>query len=157
MPIIIRHMNTKQDVEDFLSSKTIGVVGLSRDLASFSVMASRQLKAGGYSLVGITPTAAEIDGIPCHPTLKDLPAKPDGLVFFTQPAVTEQVIRQAAELGIRHNWIQVGAENKAVVEYCAAQDLPAVTGKCIMMFAEPVKSIHSFHRWVTKVTGGLPK
>lgn len=150
-------MNSKQDVEDFLASKTIGVVGLSRDLASFSVMASRQLKAGGYQLVGITPAAAEIDGIKCHTKLADLPSKPDGLIFFTQPSVTETVVQEAKALGIKHVWIQMGAENQAVKEYCATNEMAAVTGQCIMMHAQPVKSFHGFHRWINKVTGQLPK
>lgn len=157
MPIIFRYMNTRQDIEDFLASKSIAVVGLSRDLASFSVMASRHLRTGNYELVGINPAANEIDGIACHASMADLKTKPDGVLFFSQPEVTAQVLEQTVALGINHVWIQQGAENQAVVDYCAAQDLAAVTGRCIMMFAEPVKGFHGFHRWVSKVTGGLPR
>jgi hypothetical protein len=31
-----------------------------------------------------------------------------------------------------------------------------VQKECILMFAEPVKSIHGIHRWIWKVLGKLP-
>jgi predicted CoA-binding protein len=35
--------------------------------------------------------------------------------------------------------------------------LIAVSGQCIYMFAEPVSSLHAFHRWFWRLFGKLPK
>jgi len=75
----------------------------------------------------------------------------------TGPAHTEQVVRDAAAAGVRRVWIQQGAQSDAAVRFCAGNGLSAVTRQCILMFAEPVSSIHAFHRWVKKLFGGMPR
>ena len=150
-------MNTKQDVEDFLASKSVAVVGVSRDSISMSVAAYRQLKTGGYQVLAVNPNAQTIEGDTAYATLSALPKKPDGAIFFTQPAQTLNALKEAKQLGIRHVWIQQGAESPEVIKYCQENELAAVTKQCIMMFAPPVASFHAFHRGIKRFFGGLPK
>ncbi len=79
------------------------------------------------------------------------------MLVFTSPAHTEQVVRDAVAAGIRRIWIQQGAQSDAAVRFCTDNKLPAVTKECIMMYVEPVKSIHAFHRGVKKLFGGMPR
>ena len=67
------------------------------------------------------------------------------------------MVREVAEAGIKHLWIQQGAESDAAIEYCREHEINVVHGECILMFAEPVGSIHRFHRWLWGVFGKLPK
>ncbi len=150
-------MNSMKDIQAFLAEKTLAVAGLSRDDKSMSAAAFKELKAKGYTLYAVNPNADSIRGETCYPSLAALPAKVGGVLVFTAPAHTERVVRDAAAAGIRRIWIQQGAQSEAAVRFCADNKLPAVTKQCILMYLEPVTSIHAFHRWVKKLFGGMPK
>ncbi len=149
-------MNTKQDIQDFLSQKSLAVVGLSRDPKAGSAGMARELRSKGYRLIPVNPNAAEIGGEKCYPSMAAVPEKVGGALFFTPPAATEKAVREAVDAGVRRIWIQQGAQSPEAIAFCKEKGLPAVTGQCVLMFAEPVTSIHSFHRWVKKLFGGLP-
>lgn len=150
-------MNTKQDIDGFLQQKTIAAVGYSRDPKSFSAMAGKELKAKGYRLIPVNPKAESIEGEKCYPSVATISEKVGAAIFFTSPAETEKVLREAASAGIRKVWIQQGAQSEGAVRFCRENNLEAVTGKCIMMFAEPVASFHAFHRWIAKLFGQVPR
>jgi hypothetical protein len=150
-------MNTKQEIQDFLAQKTLAMAGLSRDEKSFSASVNKELKAKGYRVLPVNPNAQSIAGEKCYPSLAALPEKVGGVVVFTPPAQTEKIVREAAEQGIRRVWLQRGAESGAALAAGREKGLSVVSGKCILMFAEPVGSIHGVHRWFAKVFGQLPK
>ena len=150
-------MNTKEEIQGFLAQKTLAVAGMSRDEKSFSANVSKELKAKGYRLLPVNPNAKEIGGEPCYPGLSALPEKVGGVLVFTRPEHTEQIVRDAVAAGIGHVWIQQGAQSVAALAVCRDKGLSAVSGKCILMFAEPVGSFHSVHRWFAKVFGQVPR
>lgn len=149
-------MNTKQDVQGFVSQKTIAMAGLSRDAKAMSASMKKELESKGYRILAVNPNAASIGGEPCYPNLASLPEKVGGVLIATPASQSEQVVRDAAAQGIRHVWLQSGAHSKAAEAACNEQGLSAVSGKCILMFAEPVTSVHGVHRWFAKVFGQLP-
>jgi uncharacterized protein len=150
-------MNTKQDIQDFLAQKTLAIVGLSRDEKSMSADVNRELKARGYRMLPVNPNAESIGGEKCFPSLAALKEKVGGVLVFTAPAQSEKVVADAAAQGITRVWLQQGAQSEAALALCREKGLQAVSGRCIMMFAEPVGSIHGVHRWFAKVFGTLPK
>ncbi len=150
-------MNSAQDVQGFVAQKTIAMAGLSRDPKSFSSTVFRELANRGYRLLPVNPRAESINGVTCYPSLSALPEKVGGVLVFTPPAQTEAVVREAAKLGIQRLWIQQGAQSPEALELCRSKGLAAVSGQCILMFAEPVGSFHGVHRWFAKVFGMLPK
>lgn len=144
-------------VKNFLAQKTLAVVGLSRSGDAFSNMVYKDLKSKGYRLFAVNPNAESIQGEKCYPNLSALPEKVGGVLLFTQPAVTEQVVKDAAAAGIRNIWIQQGAESAGALQFCEQNQLAAVSGHCIMMFAEPVAFLHRPHRWILGLLGKLPR
>lgn len=52
--------------------------------------------------------------------------------------------------------MQQGSESKNAIDLCVKNGINVIAGECIMMYAEPVKSIHSFHRWINKLVGRYP-
>jgi len=150
-------MNTKQDIQDFVSQKTIAMAGMSRDPKAMSASMRKELESKSYRILAVNPFATSIGGAPCYPDLASLPEKVGGVLVVTQPAQSEKIVRDAAAQGISRVWIQLGAQSPAAEAACREKGLSAVCGKCIMMFAEPVTSIHSVHRWFAKVFGQLPK
>jgi predicted CoA-binding protein len=65
------------------------------------------------------------------------------------------VLLQAAASNIQNVWLQQGAESPAALKTGKELGLSLVSGKCILMYAEPVQSFHKFHRVVAKIFGQL--
>ena len=147
-------MNNKETIEDFISQRSLAVVGVSRGGKGFGNMAMRELKARGYTLYPIHPSAETLEGEACYPNLGALPEKVGGVLVVVPPAQTEQVVQDAHVAGITRVWMQQGAESDAAIRYCEQNGMQAVHGKCIMMFANP-QSFHKFHHWVNTLFGKL--
>jgi uncharacterized protein len=150
-------MSVKQDIQDFVSQKTLALAGASRNEKAFSSMVKRELTAKGYTLLPVNPHADTVGGERCYPSLSALPQNVGGVLVCTSPADTESVVRDAAAQGIELVWIQQGAQSPAALALAGEKGLRVISGKCIMMYAEPVGSIHGMHRWFAKIFGQLPK
>jgi len=79
----------------------------------------------------------------------------DGVLMCVPPKRTVEVLREAAEAGIRNVWMQQGSESADAVRLGQELGLQVVSGKCILMYAPPVRSFHGFHRFVMKLIGQL--
>lgn len=150
-------MNARQDVEAFVAQKTLAIVGMSRAPQSFGFGAAKELTAKGYRLFLVNPNAPDIQGERCYPSVAAIPEEVGGALFLTPPGATEQAVREAVAAGVTHLWIQQGAESKEALAFCEEKGLSAVSGHCILMFAEPVGSFHGAHRFFKGLFGGLPK
>jgi predicted CoA-binding protein len=150
-------MTSKTTVDGILGQKTMAVVGVSRGGRKFGNMIMKDLKGKGYRVFPVNPHAEMIDGERCYPSLKDLPERPGAVITVVPPAVTEAVVQEAKAAGIKRVWMQQGSESDEAIRFCNENGIEAVHGECILMFAEPVSSIHRFHRWVWKLFGKLPR
>jgi predicted CoA-binding protein len=144
-------------IDDFVAQKTLAVVGVSRQGKKFGNVAYRELKAKGYRVFPVHPAAESIDGDRCYPDLRSIPERLDGVLVVLPPARTEQVVEEAIQAGVPRLWMQQGAESAAAVRRCREAGVQVVHGQCILMFAEPVGSIHVVHHWLWRVLGKLPK
>ena len=149
-------MTSRAAVEGFLAQKDLAVVGVSRSGKKFGNAAYRELKEKGYNLFPIHPEADELEGDKCYPSFQDLPALVGGALIILPPEQTEKVVREAAGAGIKRVWMQQGAESSEALGFCSENGIEAVSGECILMFAEPSKFYHRIHRWVWKLAGKLP-
>jgi predicted CoA-binding protein len=148
-------------VQDFLSQRRIAVAGVSRGSGQAANAVYKKLKGSGYQVFGVNPNADAVEGDPCYPDLKSIPGGVDGVVVATHPDVTERIVRECAELGIRRVWIHrsfgTGSVSEAAVQACRERGLSVIAGGCPLMFCEPVDFGHRCMRWVLGWTGGLPK
>ncbi len=142
-------------IEQFVSSKRIAVVGMSRSGKKFGNMAAKELKAKGYEIYPVHPDAVEIDGFTCSPNLQSLTGKIDGVWISIPPKNVSPVLEEAAQIGLKNIWLQQGAWSSEVQQTIDQLNLPVVSKKCIMMYAPPVKSVHKFHRTIVGIFGGL--
>ena len=149
-------MATKKAVEDFLNCKTLAIVGVSRSGKKFGNSVFRDLKEKGYEVFPVNPEAETLEGVRCYPKISSIENSPDGAVLITPPEQTEKVVQDALAAGVKHIWMQQGAESIKAIELAENGGASVVSGECIMMFADPVKSVHRFHRWVWNLFGRLP-
>jgi uncharacterized protein len=150
-------MATKAQIEDFMAQRQLAVVGVSRDPRKFGSAVYKELKSKGYTVYAINPNTAEVDGDKCYATLADLPGPVGGVICTTRPAVSEQIVHQAAAAGIQRVWLQQGSESKAAVEFCKQNGIEVVYGECIFMFQPNAMWMHRTHRFVRELFGGGPK
>jgi uncharacterized protein len=149
-------MASQASIDEFLAHKTLAIAGVKRDGKGFGNSVLKDLTGKGYEVLPVHPNAEQVAGIPCSPSLAELPMQVGGVVLVVPPEQTEKLVRQAKEAGIQRVWMQQGAESPQAIAYCADNGIDAVHGECIMMFAQP-KGIHRFHRWLWGVLGKLPK
>lgn len=142
-------------IDNFVSSKRIAVIGMSRSGKKFGNMAAKELKSKGYEIFPVHPEAAEIDGFTCSPDLQSLTGKVDGVWISIPPKNVPPILEEAAEIGLKNIWLQQGAWSAEVQQTIDRLNLPVVSKKCIMMYAPPVKSVHKFHRTIKGIFGGL--
>jgi hypothetical protein len=150
-------MVTKAMIDDFISQPSLAIVGVSRKGNKFGNNAFKELKAKGYKLYLVHPSAEIIEGQQSYPSLKALPQAVGGVLVVVPPAQAEKVVREAHESGIKRVWLQQGAESQAAIQYGEQNGMSVVYGKCILMFAQPIRFFHKPHRWVMGVLGKLPK
>jgi uncharacterized protein len=112
-------------------SRTIAVVGASRDPDKTAHAVPRQILRHGWHVIPVNPYATEIWGEPCYPTLADIPGPVDLVNVFRPSADTPEVARQAVAIGAKALWLQQGiasAESRAIAE---AAGLDYVEDYCI--------------------------
>ena len=149
-------MTTMAGVTEFLKQKTLAVIGVSRSGKKFSNTIYKELKTKGYHLIPVNPRVDMIDGEPCFPDIQSIPLKVEGVVIVVPPNQTEQAVKDAAAAGIKHVWIQQGAESPGAIDFCKNNGINVIHNHCILMFADPSLP-HKCHRFVWKVLGKLPK
>ena len=154
-------LNTK--VHDFLAQKRIAVAGVSRDNShhSASNLIYRRLKSIGHDVFAVNPYMQTFDGDRCYPDVSSSPGGVDGVVIVTRPDVTERVVHQCSEAGVRRVWMhqslgQGSSVSPAAAEYCHQHDISVIAGACPMMYGDGVDFGHTCMRWILKLKGGLP-
>ena len=150
-------MTSRKAVDDFFSQTSLAIAGVSRKGKKFGNMAFKELKSKGYDVYVVHPEAETIDGEKCYHDFKSLPKQVGGAVIVLPPAETEKAVKQVHDAGIKRVWMQQGAASSEAIKYCNENHMNVIHGECIMMFAEPVDSLHKFHRWIWKVIRKYPK
>jgi predicted CoA-binding protein len=153
----------KQAAKDFLSLKKIAVAGVSRTKENAANLIYRKFRTEGYKVFAVNPNATTVEGDICYPNLKTIPEKPEGVVIVTKPEVTNEIVKECAELGIKNVWMHKGIDSKTAsvseeaVKFCHENGITVIPGGCPMMYINNADMGHRFMRWMKNLSGGLPK
>src|SRR5256885_15710176 len=98
-------MTVMERIQDFLGQKRFAIVGVSQSPKDFSRALFREFRERGYDPVPVNPAAREIEGQPCFPCLQEIQPPVDAVLLMTSPAVTDTVVRDCAEAGIKLVWM----------------------------------------------------
>lgn len=150
-------MVSKEAIDKFLHQKILAVVGISRSGKKFGDSVYKELKSKGYKLYPIHPEMKTYDGKACYPSLSTLPEKVGGVFITVAPEKTEEIAKEAKNLGIDNIWIQQKSESAQAISFCNQNGLNLIYNECILMYANPVGFPHSLHRFIWKVIGKIPK
>jgi predicted CoA-binding protein len=149
-------MTTLKQINEFLDSQPIALVGASRNPKKFGYTAFKELKEKGMKIIPVNPQAVEILGEKSYPGVKMLPPEVQSIIVFTKKDKTASVIRDAKEKGIKQIWIQQMSDSKEALDELKDSGINVITGQCILMHFKP-HSIHKFHGSLKKFFGNFPK
>jgi predicted CoA-binding protein len=143
------------NIENFVSIEEIAILGASPSGKKFGNTIYRELKKKGYRVVPVHPTADTIEGDKAHKDLKSLPNNIEAAVIAIAPDKAFNIVDDASRGGIKRIWFQSGANFSKAAEKAKSAGIDVVTGKCILMYAQPVKGVHAVHRFLARLFGRL--
>lgn len=127
--------NTESNnTESFLAAKSFAVAGASNRRQKYGNMVFRALLSAGRQVYPLNPAQTEIEGQPAYAKIEDLPVVPEAVSIITPPAVTRQIVADAIAAGVRHVWMQPGAEDAEASESARRAGLNVIDdGSCILV------------------------
>jgi predicted CoA-binding protein len=142
-------MKLNELVNIFLAQKKIAVVGVSdrRETGCNSIYS--KFKHSGYKVFPVNPRLTTFEGQTCYPDLRSISEKPDAVFILANPSVTEQLVQECVELGIRHVWMHcmmgtrpglaagMSSVSSKAVELCRANGIAVIPGSCPNQFLKP--------------------
>ncbi len=141
----------EQAVSVFIQCKNLALIGVSKTKGKFGNYAYKELTLLGYKVFAVHPTEKEIEGIPCSPNLSSIKEKVDGVFVSASSKYIPSILNEISSAGLKNVWLQQGCESPEAIDRANKLRLNLVAKKCILMYAEPVKSFHKFHRIITKL------
>jgi len=136
-------------VQDFLAQPKIAVVGVSDKRDTGCNLAYHKFLESGYRVSIVNPHITTFEGAPCYPDLASIPEKPDGVFILANPQVTEQIVRQCIELGIKRVWMHcmmgtkpglaanMTSVSQEAVRMCNENGITVIPGSCPNQFLKP--------------------
>ena len=136
-------------VQDFLAQKKIAVVGVSDKRETGCNLGYRKFKEAGYMVSAVNPRLTSFEGDPCYPDLKSIPEKPDAVFILANPKVTEQIVQQCVDLGVKHVWMHclmgtkpglaanMTSVSPEAVTMCKENGITVIPGSCPNQFLKP--------------------
>lgn len=121
----------------FLACRRFAVVGASNDPAKFGGRVLAAYRRHGRVAFAVNPRERLLQGEPCYPSLAALPERVEAISIVTPPAVTERIVDEAADAGVRFAWMQPGAESAKAIATAKARGLVVIAGgPCLLIEIE---------------------
>ena len=157
-------MKLNELVQDFLAQKKIAVVGVSDKRDTGCNLGYKKFKESGYQVYAVNPRIDKFEGDPCYPDLKSIPEKVDAVFILASPKVTDQIVNQCVELGVKHVWMHcmmgtkpglaagMTSVSQEAVKMCKANGIAVIPGTCPNQFLKPDFS-HRMMRGLWRAVG----
>lgn len=153
-------------VESFLAQKKVAIVGVSDKRETGCNLAYTRFKENGYTVYAVNPRISAFHGDPCYADLKSIPEKVDAVFILASPKVTDEIVQQCVDLGIKHVWMHCMMGTKpglvsgmtsvspAAVEMCKVNGIAVIPGTCPNQFLKP-DFAHGMMRGMWRLFGFL--
>jgi uncharacterized protein len=127
-------LSETERIQAFLAAGPFAVVGASTDRSKYGNKVLRCYQQHGRKAYPINPKAPEVEGEKAYPSLAALPEKVQAISVITPPAATEQVVREAHRAGVKHVWMQPGAESDEAVRTAESLGMNVIAdGPCLLV------------------------
>lgn len=121
-----------ETIADLLKqAKSIAVYGCSPKADRTSHQITAFLIEKGYQVYPVHPQAVSILGRKCYAKLADIPVHIDIVDVFRKADFTEEVARQAVEIGAGALWLQLGIVNEKSFRIAEEGGVLPIMDRCI--------------------------
>jgi len=117
-------------------AKVVAVIGASSNRRRYGNKAVRAFSHKGFTVVPVTPSEAEVEGLKTYPTVLDVPGAIDMATFYVRPAIGLLVIDQVARKGIGEVWLNPGAGSEELERKAASLGIRTVAACSILGIGE---------------------
>ena len=127
-------MNTISELRRILATcKTIAVMGLSPQWHRPSFFAAKYMQGHGYKIIPVNPTATEILGERCYPSLTAAAAdhRIELVDCFRKSQDIPPIADEAIAIGARCLWMQIGVIHEGAGAKARAAGLEVVMDRCV--------------------------
>ena len=127
-------MPLENEIAEILKeSKTIAVVGMSKNPEKAAHRIPRYLQSVGYKIIPVNPTADKILGEKAYNSLEEIPIPVDIVDVFRPSEHTPTVVRSAMKLKPKLIWLQLGISNEESKSLTLENGIAYVENKCLMV------------------------
>jgi predicted CoA-binding protein len=118
----------------FFQSPAYAVVGASSNRQKYGNKVLRCYQQHNKQVYPVNPVEKFIEELPVIASLSDLPEIVHSISIITPPPITEQLVAEAIQKGIKNIWIQPGAESNKAIQDCKAHNINIIAnGPCILV------------------------
>jgi predicted CoA-binding protein len=114
-----------------LRERRIAVIGMSANELRPSHYVGYYMKRHGYEVIPVNPRETRILGLPCFPSLAEVPGEVGVVDVFREPAAVPEIARQAVAKGARFLWLQFGVISEEGVRIALDGGMQVVVDRCI--------------------------
>jgi uncharacterized protein len=111
-------------------SRTVAVVGLSRNPGKAAHAVPAGLRAAGFRIIPVNPHATELLGETAYARLEDVPAPVDLVVVFRPAQEAPDIARRAVAVGAKALWLQTGIRSDEARSIAEGAGLGYVEDRC---------------------------
>jgi hypothetical protein len=116
-----------------IQEKEIAVVGVSENVEKYGFKIFKDLLENGYKVKGVNPKDGEILVRKIYKNLKELGTVPDLVITVVPPEITEQIVDECKEIGVKEIWMQPGSESENAVKKAKEYGISVIYNACFMV------------------------
>ena len=123
--------SAKERLQILADARSVALVGVSPNPLRASNFVATYLIRTGLDIYPVNPTATEVLGLRCYPTLADLPEVPDIVDIFRAPDAIPGVVDEAIAVGAKAVWFQLGLRHDGAARTALDAGLRVVQDRCL--------------------------
>lgn len=112
---------------------TYAVIGASNNTEKYGYKVFVDLLSAGYKVFPVNHKESSVADKKAYASLGDYPGSIDVVIFVVPPKVTEKILPEVFELGIKKVWMQPGSESEEAIGFCQKNGISHIENACIML------------------------
>jgi uncharacterized protein len=117
-------------------NQTIAIIGASNNKEKYGNIVFNKLRKNN-TVIPINVHESYVEHIKAYKSLTNAKngskVRIDLVVFVVPPSITNQVLKEVKELGLKKVWLQPGSEDKEAIEFCEKNKIECIHSQCILL------------------------
>jgi uncharacterized protein len=127
-----RDLHSDEQIKKIYALKNIAVVGMSKNPEKAAHYVPKYLTEQGYNIIPVNPTADEILGKKCYPSLLDIPVLIDIIDVFRPSDQIKPVVEEAIKIKPKVVWLQEGIHDPEAESLAKKAGIDVVFNRCML-------------------------